>query len=112
MYLTPEFATRNLPKLIAISKKSPICCIAIDEVHCVSQWGHDFRVAYRDLAKLRQIDERIPFLAMTATASPQVINDITANLKLKSPEQTISEFDLQTLFDVRIEGGQRSHLAN
>ena len=107
--MTPEYATKNISKLVEINKKSRICCIAIDEVHCVSQWGHDFRLAYRDLSKLRQIDPSIPFLAMTATATPQVINDITGNLKLKSPEQTVTGFDRPNLY---LEVRRKTNMAN
>ena len=64
-----------------IHKEQRICCIAIDEAHCVSQWGHDFRDSYRLLRKLRDIGN-IPILACTATATPDVRNDICNSLRM------------------------------
>lgn len=98
LYITPEFAVNQVNQLFDISRTSPICCFAIDEAHCVSQWGHDFRNEYRQLASLRQINTEVPFLAMTATATPDVRQDIINNLRLRSPEVTITSFDRPNLF--------------
>lgn len=57
--------------------------IAIDEAHCVSTWGHDFRFSYRNLGTIRKVLSHIPILAVTATATPRVRNDITKSLMLR-----------------------------
>jgi ATP-dependent DNA helicase RecQ len=59
--------------------------IAVDEAHCISEWGHDFRPSYRNLAGLKQRFNGIPILALTATATPRVKNDIASQLALKDP---------------------------
>lgn len=64
-------------------KKLSISLIAIDEAHCVSSWGHDFRYSYRLLGNLRELMPNVPILAVTATATPQVRTDIIKVLKLK-----------------------------
>ena len=93
LYITPEYAVNQISQLLEISRTSQICCFAVDEAHCVSQWGHDFRDEYRKLSKLRDLDRSIPYLAMTATATPSVRNDICENLRLKNPVVTVTSFD-------------------
>ena len=66
--------------------------IAVDEAHCISQWGHDFRPPYRKIATLRQLLPEIPILAVTATATPRVLEDITTNLALRAPNVYTSSF--------------------
>jgi ATP-dependent DNA helicase RecQ len=58
--------------------------VVIDEAHCISQWGHDFRPEYRSLGRLKELFD-IPFAAFTATATPRVQKEIVANLKLRQP---------------------------
>ncbi|HYE61045.1 MAG TPA: DNA helicase RecQ [Phycisphaerales bacterium] len=70
---------------------------AIDEAHCISQWGHDFRPEYRRLAELRSIFPSIPFHAYTATATPRVREDIAAQLHLSDPATLIGTFDRPNL---------------
>ena len=70
-----------------------ITLIAVDEAHCISQWGHDFRASYRRLGAVRESLSGVPFIALTATATPTVQQDIVRNLKLKSPQVTCTEFD-------------------
>src|SRR5215207_11358282 len=66
-------------------KKWNVACLAIDEAHCVSEWGHDFRPEYRQLAKLRDSLPDTPLIALTATATGRVRSDIIAHLKLRDP---------------------------
>lgn len=66
--------------------------IAVDEAHCISEWGHDFRPAYRNLAGLKQRFRGIPILALTATATPRVTTDITTQLALRSPLEIRGSF--------------------
>nr|CAD7463015.1 unnamed protein product [Timema tahoe] len=100
VYLTPEFCAgeggqRLLQDMI---KKIDITLVAIDEAHCVSQWGHDFRSSYRKLGKLRKLFSKVPFLALTATATPEIRRDICASLYLKSPTVTCTGFDRPNLY--------------
>src|SRR5438034_655384 len=67
-------------------KKWNVACLAIDEAHCVSEWGHDFRPEYRQLAKLRAALPDVPIMALTATATERVRTDIITHLKLRDPE--------------------------
>jgi len=70
--------------------------VAVDEAHCISEWGHDFRPAYRRIAKLRG-SVRAPFLALTATATPRVRDDIARVLELKEPARVVQSFDRPNL---------------
>lgn len=63
--------------------KLTLILIAIDEAHCVSTWGHDFRFSYRNLGAIRRILSHVPILAVTATATPRVRNDIVNSLNLR-----------------------------
>ncbi|MCG3133068.1 MAG: ATP-dependent RNA helicase DbpA [Planctomycetes bacterium] len=71
--------------------------VAIDEAHCISQWGHDFRPEYRRLAELRDRFERVPFHAYTATATPRVREDIATQLRLRDPAVLVGTFDRPNL---------------
>ena len=71
--------------------------IAVDEAHCISEWGHDFRPEYRQLAKLREVLPGVPFLALTATATQQVRNDIRTQLHLRDPEVFVASFNRPNL---------------
>lgn len=66
-------------------KKMNVNLVAVDEAHCISQWGYDFRPPYLLIAQLREVNPAVPFMAVTASATPAVRDDIIANLKLKSP---------------------------
>jgi ATP-dependent DNA helicase RecQ len=71
--------------------------IAIDEAHCISEWGHDFRPEYRQIAQLRDHFPGVPFLALTATATEQVRGDIVRQLRLANPEIFLASFNRPNL---------------
>ncbi|XP_078578386.1 bifunctional 3'-5' exonuclease/ATP-dependent helicase WRN-like [Branchiostoma floridae x Branchiostoma japonicum] len=100
VYITPEYAAGGAGESVLkdLDKKIGITLIAIDEAHCVSQWGHDFRSSYRTLGKIRDILPNVPIMAVTATATPEVKNDICQSLSLRNPQITMTSFDRQNLF--------------
>ncbi len=78
-------------------KKWNVACLAIDEAHCVSEWGHDFRPEYRQLARLRAALPGVPSMALTATATERVRADIVTHLKLREPEVFVASFNRPNL---------------
>ncbi len=78
-------------------KKWNVSCLAIDEAHCVSEWGHDFRPEYRQLAKLRRAMPDVPVIALTATATERVRSDIITHLKLRDPAVFVASFNRPNL---------------
>ena len=78
-------------------KKWNVTAVAIDEAHCVSEWGHDFRPEYRQLAKLRDALPDAPVMALTATATARVRHDIITHLKLREPEIFVASFNRPNL---------------
>ncbi len=83
LYLSPERLQSDW--ILERIKTLPINLIAIDEAHCVSQWGHDFRPAYLKIAKLKTHFPKIPFLALTASATKTVMDDVILQLGLEKP---------------------------
>lgn len=81
LYVSPERLKTTLFK--ARFEKMNINLIAVDEAHCISEWGYDFRPAYMEIAQLREIKPHTPFLALTATATPEVVDDIQEKLQFK-----------------------------
>ena len=75
-----------------------IDCITIDEAHCISEWGHDFRPEYRRIKDIRQFFPDAVYLAVTATATKQVRQDIITNLHLKNPLQLVASFNRDNLY--------------
>jgi len=71
--------------------------LAVDEAHCISEWGHDFRPEYRQLAELRQLFPSVPMMALTATATDRVRKDIVALLKLREPSCYVASFNRPNL---------------
>ncbi|XP_076437014.1 bifunctional 3'-5' exonuclease/ATP-dependent helicase WRN-like [Babylonia areolata] len=98
LYITPEFASSAVTLLTDLHDKIGIDLIAIDEAHCVSQWGHDFRSAYRSLGQLKKEFPQVPVMALTATATVDVRRDICRSLNLHSPTVTCTSFDRPNLF--------------
>lgn len=91
LYVAPERMMR--PGFINSLEDIPLALIAIDEAHCVSQWGHDFRPEYAALGELRKFFPGVPFMALTATADPQTRDDIVQVLGLHRARQFITSFD-------------------
>ncbi len=83
LYLSPERLKTEM--FIERFKKMNVSFIAVDEAHCISQWGYDFRPSYLEIANLREL-KQVPFMALTATATGRVKDDIVDKLGLKSPE--------------------------
>jgi ATP-dependent DNA helicase RecQ len=78
-------------------KKVPLSFFAIDEAHCISEWGHDFRPEYRQLSKLREMFPQQAIAAFTASATQQVRHDIVQQLRLKDPLKSVSSFRRENL---------------
>jgi len=91
LYVAPERMMRA--DFINSLEHIPLALIAIDEAHCVSQWGHDFRPEYAALGELREFFPEVPFIALTATADPQTRDDIVHVLGLHSAQMFITSFD-------------------
>jgi len=91
LYVAPERMMR--PDFIRSLEHIPLALIAIDEAHCVSQWGHDFRPEYAALGELRQCFPEVPFIALTATADPQTREDIVNVLGLHQARMFTTSFD-------------------
>ncbi|MBE9036412.1 DNA helicase RecQ [aff. Roholtiella sp. LEGE 12411] len=100
LYVAPErlLSERFLPFLDLVKEKIGIAAFAIDEAHCVSEWGHDFRPEYRQMKSLRKRYPDVPTLALTATATDRVRTDIIQQLGLKQPSIHIASFNRQNLY--------------
>ncbi|XP_012580191.1 PREDICTED: Werner syndrome ATP-dependent helicase isoform X2 [Condylura cristata] len=98
IYLTPEFCSHNLDLLKQLEANIGITLIAVDEAHCVSEWGHDFRNSYRTLSSLKEVLPLVPIVALTATAPSSIRADIIQCLKLKDPQITCTGFDRPNLY--------------
>ncbi|KAL8531340.1 hypothetical protein ACS0TY_008097 [Phlomoides rotata] len=97
LYMTPEKACTLISSFWSSLLDSGICLLAVDEAHCISEWGHNFRVEYKQLDKLRDVLINVPFVALTATATEKVRGDIVKSLKMQSPHVTIGSFDRHNL---------------
>ena len=95
LYVAPE--RLMLESFIEKVKEWKIAQIAIDEAHCISEWGHDFRPEYRELVRLREILPDVPIMALTATATERVRRDILEQLTLRDPQCYVASFDRPNL---------------
>jgi ATP-dependent DNA helicase RecQ len=95
LYVAPE--RLMLETFIEKVKGWNVSQIAIDEAHCISEWGHDFRPEYRELAKLRTLLPNVPIMALTATATERVRRDIVQQLNLRDPQCYVASFDRPNL---------------
>lgn len=95
LYLSPERLQSDW--ILERIKNLPINLIAVDEAHCISQWGHDFRPAYLKISKLKEYFPTIPYLALTASATKRVQDDIIAQLQLKNPAIFTKSFERENL---------------
>lgn len=97
LYVAPE--TLKKEENIAFFKGIKVSFVAVDEAHCISEWGHDFRPEYRQIRNMIEtIDHKIPIIALTATATPKVQSDIVKNLDLQEPNVFISSFNRANLY--------------
>jgi ATP-dependent DNA helicase RecQ len=96
LYLAPEALLKsNMLELLSSVK---VECLAIDEAHCISQWGHDFRPEYRQLIKARANFPNAACVALTATATPRVRADIQTSLQMDSDHEFVASFNRENLF--------------
>jgi ATP-dependent DNA helicase RecQ len=95
LYLSPERLISG--GFVDLLRKTDLSFIAIDEAHCVSMWGHDFRPEYRKLRMLKEVFGDVTIGAYTATATEQVRHDIVEQLHLDNPEMLIGSFDRPNL---------------
>jgi ATP-dependent DNA helicase RecQ len=96
LYCAPERIM--IPDFLNFLQQVPVSLIAIDEAHCISEWGHDFRPEYRKLSVLKTYFPRIPFIALTSTAVPQVQKDIVSQLSLIDTRLYRASLDRKNLF--------------
>ncbi len=95
LYVSPERLQQEL--VIERIKQMNISLIAVDEAHCISQWGHDFRPAYLDIYKLRLLKPEVPIIALTATATDRVVADISIQLSLENQKLFKNSFSRPNL---------------
>src|SRR5207302_97831 len=90
LYVSPEGLMQ--PSMLDRLRRTPLSLIAIDEAHCVSQWGHDFRPEYRTLGRLADLFPGAPRLAVTATADARTREDIRRELRLEDSAEFVASF--------------------
>lgn len=105
LYLAPE--SLFTPRILSLLEACPPQRIIVDEAHCISRWGHDFRPDYRQISRLRERFPAAPCLALTATATAMVRDDITQSLELRNPLVHVAGFDRPALM-LRVEAKRDS----
>ena len=115
LYVTPEMLSKNQTIIRAFEKlhrRNRLARLVIDEAHCVSQWGHDFRPDYKELGEVRARFPSVPLMALTATATENVKVDVMHNLKMKGCEVFLQSFNRPNLtYEVRPKGKNDEVLA-
>jgi ATP-dependent DNA helicase RecQ len=106
IYLSPERLAR--PDTVDWLKKTPLLCFVIDEAHCISEWGHDFRPEYRQLKNFRNGFPDCPIAAFTASATRHVRHDIVEQLRLRDPHKYIASFHRPNLRYIVKESNSRT----
>lgn len=115
LYVAPErlLSEMFLPFLNLINAQMEISAFAIDEAHCVSEWGHDFRPEYRQLKTLRELYPQTPMMGLTATATDRVRRDIIQQLNLQQPYIHVASFFRQNLYyEIRKKGKNQQTIKN
>jgi ATP-dependent DNA helicase RecQ len=107
LYLSPERLARN--DTIAWLRRVPLAFFAIDEAHCISEWGHEFRPEYRQLSALRQHFPDKPIAAFTASATRRVRHDILEQLQLRDPHKYIASFHRANLRYIAHQCDKKNH---
>ncbi len=107
LYLSPERLQSEW--ILERIKNLPVNLIAVDEAHCVSQWGHDFRPAYLKISLLKKHFDKIPFLALTASATKRVREDIVEQLKLDAPQVFQKSFERKNIAYMVFEAEDKLH---
>ncbi|MEO5712360.1 MAG: DNA helicase RecQ [Luteolibacter sp.] len=111
LYVAPE--RLMLPDFLSRLRGWKIAALAVDEAHCISEWGHDFRPEYRRLKEVRQWTGEIPILALTATATERVREDIVKQLELKNPARFLASFNRPNLkYQVIAKAGAAAQVCN
>jgi ATP-dependent DNA helicase RecQ len=104
LYVSPEKVTQET--FLQMLDRLDVRLFAVDEAHCISMWGHQFRPDYRNLSKLKARFPGIPVIALTASAIPEVREDIASQLKLVAPKKYVGSFDRKNLsYEVRDKKG-------
>lgn len=98
VYVSPEGLATERMKSILSECSVPIDCVTVDEAHCVSEWGHDFRPDYMEISSLRRQFPDAVFLALTATATEQVRKDIVKNLGMKKTSVFVASFNRENIY--------------
>jgi len=116
LYVTPEMVNLNQKfqrGMATLHRKKKLARIVIDEAHCVSQWGHDFRPDYKELGKVRRQFPGVPLMALTATATENVIVDIKHSLGMRGCQVFTQSFNRPNLYyEVRIKKGPLTVVAD
>uniref|UniRef100_A0A8I5R5F9 Bifunctional 3'-5' exonuclease/ATP-dependent helicase WRN n=1 Tax=Papio anubis TaxID=9555 RepID=A0A8I5R5F9_PAPAN len=98
VYITPEYCSGNMGLLQQLEANIGITLIAVDEAHCISEWGHDFRNSFRKLGSLKTALPMVPIVALTATATSSIREDIVRCLNLRNPQIICTGFDRPNLY--------------
>lgn len=107
LYVSPE--RLQTPIFLARVQKMSVCMLAIDEAHCISQWGYDFRPPYLQISELRKLLPTVPIIALTATATPEVVEDIQRRLNFREGNVFQQSFKRDNLVYVVLEEEKKEY---